>query len=470
MSIKHLLRSFLGTYTTGSLLRHKYKTNSQFREGFRWVARSPYSCGEQCGMKVTICGAAGCTGQPLALLLKQCPLLDEIALYDICATCGYGMELSHVDTKCKVSSFSGRHMLCDALKGARVVVIVARNEMDTFEKNSPEITEIALQICNTCPETFTIVATEPIESLVPLVGEIQRVRGVYNAKRLMGCVELNCVRANTVLADFLRVPPESVRVPVIGGATATTMVPVLSAAVHPCMMSQEQVECITSCIMSGNELVCTAKGCQAATPCLAGAFSIARTAINVVKGLQGHKNVIQCGYVDNLSICAPNCQFFSSEVLLGPSGIEKILGIPELSKFENCLLLNCLPHVRNEIARAIWLVYSMCQQCCCPTCHTHPGTCYSPPVVPCAPPINWTCDCPDSCCDEYLASICRQMTCQYGSTELCWRPRPSDYNAARASNLTNQMRLKCASCTDQRIPGSVRIEQMMRNRAKDPCA
>lgn len=55
-------------------------------------------------------------GQPLALLLKQCPLLDEIALYDICATCGYGMELSHVDTKCKVSSFSGRHMLCDALK------------------------------------------------------------------------------------------------------------------------------------------------------------------------------------------------------------------------------------------------------------------------------------------------------------------------------------------------------------------
>lgn len=42
--------------------------------------------------------------------------------------------------------------------------------------------------------------------------------------------------------------------------------------------------------------------------------------------------------------------------MLGPSGVEKNLGVPELSKFENCLLCNCLPYIRNEIARAIWLV------------------------------------------------------------------------------------------------------------------
>lgn len=77
--------------------------------------------------------------------------------------------------------------------------------------------------------------------MVPLVSEIQRLRSQYNPRFLLGCVELNCVRANTVLADFLRVPPESVRVPVVGGATPETMVPVLSAAVHPCTLSQEQV-------------------------------------------------------------------------------------------------------------------------------------------------------------------------------------------------------------------------------------
>ncbi|XP_059051896.1 malate dehydrogenase, mitochondrial-like isoform X2 [Achroia grisella] len=415
------------------------------------------------GMKVTICGAAGKTGQPLALLLKQCPLLDEIALYDVCATCGYGMELSHVDTKCKVSSFSGRHMLCDALKDAKVVVIVARNCYDTFEYSAPIITEIALQICNTCPSAFTIIATEPVESMVPLLGEIQRLRSVYNPRKLLGCVELNCVRANTVLADFLRAPPESVRVPVIGGATPNTMVPVLSAAVHPCIMTQEQIECVTSCIMSGNEAVCAAKGCCAETACLAGAYAVARNTINVVKGLQGSKEVIQCAYVDTLGTCAPDCQFFASEVVLGPSGIEKHLGIPELSKFENCLLCNCLPYVRNEVARAIWL-------CCCANCYAHPCTCYTPPIVPCVPPVNWTCDCPDTCRDEYLASICRDMTCRWGSTELCWRPRWVDYDAARAANLTHQMPLKNAACSECRVPRSVRIEQEIREKAMNPCS
>ncbi|KOB76145.1 putative malate dehydrogenase [Operophtera brumata] len=282
-------------------------------------------------------------GQPLALLLKQCPLLDEIALYDICPTCGYGMELSHVDTKCKVSSFSGRHMLCDALMGAKVVVIVARNLSDTFENSAPILTEIALQICNVCPT--------PVESMVPLVGEIQRLRSLYNPRTLLGCVELNCVRANTALADFLRAPPEAVRVP---------------------------IECVTSCIMGGTEAVCAAKGCCTETASLAGAYAVARTTINVVKGLMGQKNIVQCAYVDSLGDCAPGCQFFASE-------------------------------------------------------------------------------------------ICREMTCKCGTTELCWRPREADYDAARASNFTHQMPTQSGSCTVCRLPRSVRIEQVLRDRANDPC-
>ncbi|CAH1638113.1 unnamed protein product [Spodoptera littoralis] len=435
--------------------------------GRRRHARRQYSTCPT-GMKVTICGAAGCTGQPLALLLKQCPLIDEIALYDQCPTCGFAVELSHVDTKCKVSSFSGKHMLCDALQGAKVVVLVARNEMDTFEQSAPVITEIALQICNACPMAFTVVATEPVDSMVPLVGEIQRLRGIYNPRSLLGCVELNCVRANTVLADYIKAPPEAVRVPVIGGASPATMVPVLSAAVHPCHMTQEQIECITSCIMSGNEAVCAAKGCATATACLAGSYAIARTTINVVKALQG-KKITQCAYVDSLGTCAPDCQFFANDVILGPSGVERNLGIPELTKFENCLLVNCLPYIKNEIARAVWLVYTMCQQCCCPTCSQHPCTCYSQPVIPCTPPTNWTCDWPDACRDEYLASICREMSCKCGGTELCWRPRDCDYDAARAANIMHQMPVRTASCPDK-MPRSVRMAAEIRRKNRNPCS
>ncbi|CAG9786617.1 unnamed protein product [Diatraea saccharalis] len=204
------------------------------------------------------------------------------------------------------------------------------------------------------------------------------------------------------------------------------MVPVLSAAVNPYALTQEQIECVTSCIMSGTEAVCAAKCCCTATPCLAGAYAIARTTINVVKGLQGAKNIVQCAYVDNLGTCAPDCQFFASEV------------------------------------------YTMCTHCCCVNCLAHPGTCFSPPIVPCVPPVNWTCDYPDTCRDEYLASICREMTCKCGTTELCWRPRKVDYDAARASNLTHQLPARGASCSICHVPRSVLIEQQIRELAKEP--
>lgn len=44
------------------------------------------------------------------------------------------------------------------------------------------------------------------------------------------------------------------------------------------------------------------------------------------------------------------------QVVLGQSGMGKNFGVPDLTKFENCLLCNCLPHIRNEQARAVWLV------------------------------------------------------------------------------------------------------------------
>lgn len=65
--------------------------------------------------------------------------------------------------------------------------------------------------------------------------------------------------------------------------------------------------------MNGTEAVCAAKGSSLETPCLAGAYAIARTTINVIKALQGAK-IIQCAYVDSLGACAPDTQFFSSEV------------------------------------------------------------------------------------------------------------------------------------------------------------
>lgn len=68
-------------------------------------------------MKVAVCGASGGIGQPLALLLKQSPLVTELSLYDIVHTPGVAADLSHIETGAKVKAYNGPEQLLDALKG-----------------------------------------------------------------------------------------------------------------------------------------------------------------------------------------------------------------------------------------------------------------------------------------------------------------------------------------------------------------
>ena len=46
--------------------------------------------------KVAVLGAGGGIGQPLSMLLKLSPLIDELACYDIVGTPGVAADLSHV--------------------------------------------------------------------------------------------------------------------------------------------------------------------------------------------------------------------------------------------------------------------------------------------------------------------------------------------------------------------------------------
>lgn len=68
--------------------------------------------------KVMVAGAAGGIGQPLSLLLKQNPLVSNLALYDLApVTPGVAVDLSHMDTPAKVEGFQGPDKLADAVKG-----------------------------------------------------------------------------------------------------------------------------------------------------------------------------------------------------------------------------------------------------------------------------------------------------------------------------------------------------------------
>lgn len=73
-------------------------------------------------------GASGGIGQPLALLLKQSPLVTELSLYDIVNTPGVAADLSHIETRAKVKGFTGPNELNVSLKHSHFIIILILNQ------------------------------------------------------------------------------------------------------------------------------------------------------------------------------------------------------------------------------------------------------------------------------------------------------------------------------------------------------
>merc|ERR1711939_962307 len=139
-------------------------------------------------MKAVVAGASGGIGQPLSLLLKACPLVDELALYDVVNTPGVTADLSHISS---VAMIQG----------------CAEN----------------------CPDAYILVISNPVNSTVPIVAEVLKKAGKFNPKKLFGVTTLDVVRAETFVGEITgeRDPSKTV-IPVIGGHSGETIVPLFS--------------------------------------------------------------------------------------------------------------------------------------------------------------------------------------------------------------------------------------------------
>lgn len=66
--------------------------------------------------RVAVAGASGGIGQPLSLLLKQSPLVSELSLYDIVHAPGVAADLSHIETKAKVTGYNGNEQMAVSIR------------------------------------------------------------------------------------------------------------------------------------------------------------------------------------------------------------------------------------------------------------------------------------------------------------------------------------------------------------------
>ncbi|EPO7429430.1 malate dehydrogenase [Yersinia enterocolitica] len=303
-------------------------------------------------MKVAVLGAAGGIGQALALLLKtQLPSGSDLSLYDIApATPGVAVDLSHIPTAVNIKGFSGEDAT-PALKGADIVLIsagVARkpgmDRSDLFNVNAGIVRNLVEQIARTCPKALIGIITNPVNTTVAIAAEVLKKAGVYDKNKLFGITTLDTIRSNTFVAELKGKQPQDIEVPVIGGHSGVTILPLLSQIPGISFTEQEVIDLTKRIQNAGTEVVEAKAGGGSAT--LSMGQAAARFGLSLVRALQGESNVVECSYVEGDGKYA---RFFAQPILLGKDGVAERKDIGKLSAFEQQALENMLDVLHKDI-------------------------------------------------------------------------------------------------------------------------
>lgn len=286
-------------------------------------------------IKVTVCGACGQLGQTVAFLLKQSPLVEVLSLYDMDDTVGLAMDLSHIDTRCRVQAYAGCCEIMDSLIDSQVVLICAGigrapgmclNEL--FEYNAPVVKEIAEACLRVCPGALLGILTNPINCFVPMVSKIYRLSRCYDPNKIFGLTSIDTMRASSIVTnDVLRGSrdPGEFLVPVVGGHSPETMVPVLSQTSPSMEIPNDDIDRLIKKIREASSMVVNLKQGHGG-PRLSAALAATRFTNNLIRGLKQERDVVDVAYVYTDQV--PGVCYFSTPIELGPWGMRRNLGHP----------------------------------------------------------------------------------------------------------------------------------------------
>lgn len=306
-------------------------------------------------MKIALLGAAGGIGQPLGLLLKtQMPSGSHLSLYDISpATPGIAEDLAHIPTNVSVSATNSD--LKECLTGADIVLIsagIARKpgmtRADLFDINASIIADLAQNIAKYSPEALIGIITNPVNSTVPIAAKQLKEAGVFNKNKLFGITTLDSIRAQHFVGDELGKNPEEIFIPIVGGHSGITILPLLSQY-KEAQFSAEQTERLTFDIQNaGTKVVELKAGAGSAT--LSMAYAAYKFATSLIRAKQGEANVVEYSFIESPYA---GLEYFSQPILLGKDGIEKVLPMDSTNDFEKKQFEAMLPSLQEDIEKGL---------------------------------------------------------------------------------------------------------------------
>ncbi|XP_034668926.1 malate dehydrogenase, mitochondrial-like isoform X1 [Drosophila subobscura] len=306
--------------------------------------------------RVAVIGAAGGIGQPLALLLMTNKLVTQLALHDLEATKGFGKDLSHISTVCKVKPYFGEDGMKRAIKGSHIVMITAgmpRKPGQTrdflFDTNAPIVARAACLVSHYAPKALVGIITNPVNAVVVVAAEAMKQAGSYDPKRLFGVTTLDVVRAEKFIGEHMDVHPYEIRIPVVGGHAGTTIVPIFSQCQPRFKGDKKCIASIVKRIQTGGDEVVKAKAGKGSAT-LSMAYAAARFTNALMRGLKGKSCAPECAYVQSDVTDAP---FFSTPLTFGRKGIKKNHGLPKMNESEKKQVKVAVEALKQSAAKGV---------------------------------------------------------------------------------------------------------------------
>lgn len=304
-------------------------------------------------MKVTVLGAAGGIGQPLALLLKLgLPAGSTLNLYDVNpVTPGVAVDLSHIPTAVKTVGFKA-DQIKESLKGADIVVIPAgvprkpgMTRDDLFNVNAGIIFDLMKAVAEAAPKACVAIITNPVNTTVAIAKKVLVDAGVYNPKKLFGVTQLDVIRAKTFIGEIINKNPAGISIDVIGGHSGNTILPLLSQVEGLKLTIEEKKKLTVHIQEAGTEVVEAKAGAGSATLSMAQAgFSFVDA---LVKGLSGTPTRV-CAYIESTK---EKTEFFAKPILVGKDGIQEELSYGKLDALEQEAFDILIPVLKDNIAK-----------------------------------------------------------------------------------------------------------------------
>jgi malate dehydrogenase len=131
---------------------------------------------------------------------------------------------------------------------------------DLFNINAGIVKGLIEVITEVAPKAYILIISNPVNSTVPIAAEVLKAKGVFDAQRLFGVTTLDVVRAETFVAEITGAKsPSDTTIPVIGGHSGETIVPLFSQAKPAVKIPADKIADLVKRVQFGGDEVVKAK-------------------------------------------------------------------------------------------------------------------------------------------------------------------------------------------------------------------